>query len=811
MSESLPSHAQAVVVGGGIVGCSVAYHLAKLGLSDVVLIERETLTSGTTWHAAGVVGSLRASVFLTHLTVAACHLFPLLEQETGQSTGYRRTGGLSIAQTRERLEELTRVPGIGALTGYQGELLTPSEIKEKSPNLNVDDLTGGVWIPMDGQTNPTDTTMAFSKGARLHGARLFEHTEAVALHRSGRSLTGVSTDRGDISCEWLILCCGMWTRHLANRIDVPVPLQAVEHMYIVTEPMDDVAPDQPFIRDFDASIYIKGDAGKLLVGSVDPVSKPWSVSGIPKESAFTLLPEDWDHFEPFMEAALNRVPSLQNAGIRQFLNGPESFTVDARHVLGKAPGYDNLFVAAGFNTTGIMSSAGAGACIAEWIIDGQPPLDTWEADPRRFERWASTDAFIRARTFESPGLAFAMHWPYRQPETARNVKRSPIHGALTRAGACFGVVAGWEKPLYFAPCEVPPALEPTFGAQGWWPYAQAEASALLASAALFDQSQMAVFELAGRDSEAFLQRVCANNIAVETGRVVYTQMLNDRGGIEADITVTRLAADRFRLVTGAPNRVRDLDWIESQRRDEDVVVLDISANLGVLALMGPRSRDLLAALSTRPLDAVALPLNTLRTIDIGYATVEAQRLSYVGELGFELYIPLECFAETYHTLVETGASFGLRHAGLLCMDSCRIEKGYRHWGHELTPSITPLEAGLGFAVDFSKDFIGRDALLRQKEAGLSRRLMLFHLPTRPLLLHDEPIYRNGELVGETTSGACSFRVGGSVAFGYVRHPQGDTKASLMEGVYQIDVGGRRYDADILSCAAYDANGARMRA
>ena len=807
----LPAHAGVVVIGGGIVGCSIAYHLAKLGAPDVVLIERDTLTCGTTWHAAGVVGSLRASLFLTKLTVEACQLFPALENETGQATGYRRTGGLSIAQTKARLEELKRVPAVGVLSHLEGELLTPAEVYEKSPILEVSDLTGGVWIPWDGQTNPTDTTVALAKGARLHGAKLCEHTCMTELKRRNRSITTVCTNQGDIKCEHVVLCCGMWSRHLGNDLGVAIPLQAIEHMYVVTEPMDEVPLDQPFVRDFDASIYIKGDAGKLLIGSVDPVSKPWSVSGIPADSSFTQLPEDWDHFEPFMEAGLKRIPSLAQAGIRQFMNGPESFTVDARHIMGPAPGYNNLFIAAGFNTTGIMSSAGVGACVAQWMLDGHPPMDTWEVDPRRFERWASTDRFIAERTAESPGLAFAMHWPYRQVHTARQVKQSVVHESLGRAGACFGVVAGWEKPLWYTP-GVEPVFEHSFGPQAWWSFAKEEARATAESVALYDQSQMAVFLVEGVGALDALQKLCANNVDVSPGFVVYTQMLNQRGGIEADITVTRAGERAFRIVTGAPNRVRDLDWIEAGLDEFNATCTDVTGSYAIFSLMGPNSRALLSSLTSSSLASSTFPFATSYSIELGYTSVEAQRLSYVGELGFELFVATEHAHHVYDCLLSAGENHGLVHAGLLCMDSCRVEKGYRHWGHELAPSVTPLEAGLGFAVDFSKSFVGRDSLLAQKETGVQQRVVLFSIPKgEPLLLHDEPIYRNDELIGETTSGVRAFRVGGSLAFGLVRHPTQCTREFALSGRYEIQVGSDRFEAFPLGRAPYDPSGVRMKA
>ena len=801
-----------VIVGGGIVGCSVAYHLAKLGCRDVVLIEQNTLTSGTTWHAAGAVGSLRASVALTRLTAVAAGLFDELEEETGQATGYKRTGALSIAQTAERFTELKRIPAIGALTGLEAEIVTPSEIRGYSPILEVGDLAGGVWIPSDGQTNPTDTTLALAKGARQNGALLFEQLKMLAVERQGTRVVAVQTDQGRVGCETLVLCTGMWSRHLGRSLGVALPLQAVEHMYVVTEPLEGVGPDQPFVRDFDSHIYIKGDAGKLLVGSIDPVSKPWSVNGVPEDCGFTLLPEDWDHFEPFIEAALKRVPALESVGIRQFLNGPESFTVDGRHIMGPAPGFANLFVAAGFNTTGIMSSAGVGQLLAQWVVDHEPPMDLWDMDPRRFESWAATERFIRQRMLEAPGLAFAMHWPYRQHQTGRNIKVSALHDRLRSQGACFGVVAGWERPLWFAPDETEPSIHHSFGEQRWWAHAAAEAAATRDTVALYDQSQMAVFELRGPDTENVLQRLCANNVAVDTGRVVYTQMLNAGGGIEADVTVTRLGEQRFVITTGAPLRIHDYDWISSSlATSERVTLVDQSSAYAVLALMGSSARALLASLTTDDLSAEVFPFATARELELGYAKVLAQRVSYVGELGFELYVPTEFALSVYDAIAEAGGDFGLRHAGLMCLDSCRLEKGFKHWGHDLSAKLTPLEAGLGFAVAFDKAFTGRDALLRQKEHGLKRRLVLFSVPDgAPLLLHDEPVYRDGVLVGAATSGNRSFRVGGSMCLALLDNVPASYRDYLLEGSYTVQVGDERFAATPHLRAPYDPDGTRMR-
>ncbi len=810
---AVPAHADVVVVGGGIVGCATAYFMARHGCADVVLIERETLTCGTTWHAAGIVGSLRASVALTRLTLEACRLFPELEAETGQATGYRRTGGLSIATTEARLRELERIPPIGALTGVAAEMISAAEIARRCPLLNADDLTGGVWFPHDGQTNPTDTTLALASGARLRGAHLFEHVCLRELEVHNGAVRAVLTDRGRIACSAVVLCTGMWTRHLARRHGVAVPLQAVEHMYIVTEPMAGVPRDQPLIRDLDAHLYIKGDAGRLLVGAIDPVAKPWAVSAIPEPCAFTLLPEDWDHFEPFMHAALHRVPALADAGVRQFLNGPESFTVDSRHIMGEAPGLRRLFIAAGFNTTGIMSSAGVGKAMAEWVMHGGPPMDLWEVDIQRFEGWTATERFIRERTRESVGLAFAMHWPYRQHESARGVKRSALHSRLEARGACFGVLAGWERPLWYAPEGAPARPEYSFGAQHWWPYAAAEARATRERVALYEQSQMAVFELTGADAERVLGFLCANDVAVTPGQVVYTQMLNEHGGIECDLTVSRLGHDRYLITTGAALRVHDYHWIKSHiPRGAAAGLIDLSSSFSTLGLMGPASRALLQTLSRDDIGPGTFPFATIRTLEIGMATVLVQRLSYVGELGFELYVPTECLVNVYDSLVGAGAAFGLAHAGLQCMDCCRLEKGFRHWGHDLSPSLSPFEAGLDFAVRLDKPFLGRDALLRQKREGLTRRLVLFHIAAgEPLALHEEPVYRDGELSGATTSGNRALTHGGTLCFGLIEHAPGCTRAFVESGRYEIVIGRERYPATALARAPYDPRGLRMRA
>ena len=813
MSSIVPEHTRVVIVGGGIIGCSIAYHLTLQGWSDVTLLEQNQLSSGTTWHAAGVVGSLRASPLLTNLTAIAAGIFKEVEKFTGQDTGYKQTGGFFLAQNEERLEELKRIAAVGRLTGLEPELLTPAEVTRRCEILYSGDLTGALWNPWDGQTNPTDSTMAFAKGARMGGARIIEGVRVERLETQRGAISGVMTNQGAITCEVAVLCAGMWTRHLARAAGVSVPLQAVEHMYLTTEPMSGVALDQPFVRDLDGHIYLKGDAGKLVLGSVDPISKPCYVSTVPSNNPFGLFQEDWDHFEPFLNAGLKRVPTLADAGIRQFLNGPESFTADGQHVVGEAPLVRNLFVAAGFNTTGIMSSPGIGKLVAEWIVGGEAPMDVTDIDVRRFESWQSNDAFMGERIIESPGLAFAMHWPYRQHESARGVKRSPVHDRLAAKGACFGVVAGWERPLWYVPGDSKPTIDYTFGEQHWWQHASREVTAIRHSVALFDLSQFAVFELHGPDALANLQSMCANNVDVPLNRAVYTQLLNTRGGIECDLTVTRTGNDCFRIVTGAPLRTRDLHWIATHLpADTRSVLVDLTSSFAVFAVMGPRSRELIGMLSDAPLDNDAFPFASARNIGIGLATVFAQRVSFVGELGFELYVPTEFASHVYDTLVDAGHAVDLAHAGLFSLDCCRLEKGFRHWGHDLGTHISPLEAGLGFAVDFDKPggFIGRDALLQQRANGLDRRLVQFQIDAgKPLLLHDELVYRDGTLVGAITSGNYSPTFDKMLCFALIEQAN-IGRDFILGGRYEIEVTGRRYPASVLWRAPYGQSGARMR-
>jgi 4-methylaminobutanoate oxidase (formaldehyde-forming) len=756
----------------------------------------------------------RGSVFYTRLTAYATDLYPTLEEETGQATGFKITGGLSISDNQERFEELRRIASVGRATGIEAEIVGPAEIKAHAALLHTDDLAGGLWIPRDGQTDPTDTTMALARGARQMGARVFEGAPVRRILVDKGAVTGVETDAGPIDCETVVLCGGIWSRHLARAAGVTVPVQAAEHMYIVTEPMDEVALDQPFVRDFGAQLYIKGDAGKLVIGGFEPVARPWCAGGVPDDASFTQLPEDWDHFAFFMEGALKRVPALERAGIRQFMNGPEGFTPDNAPVMGEAPGVRNLFVAAGFNSSGIAGSGGAGKVIAEWVLDGQPEWDPWEADVRRFESWQGLDRFMYERTTESVGTVFAAHWPCKQVRTGRGVKASPFEARYRGMRACFGAVAGWERPMWFAPEGTEPAYDYTFGPQNWWPHAAEDVRATRERVALYDLTPFAKFVLQGTDAMRSLQLLCANDLDVPPGCVVYTQLLNPRGGIECDLTVTRTAEAEFRITTGAGARTHDLDWLRRNIPPEARVSLaDVTSAEAVLGVMGPRSRDLLTAVSGADLSNAAFPFATSQEFEVGIAPARAQRVSFVGELGWEVFVPTEFAPAVFDLLDAAGRDLGLRHAGFHALDCCRMEKAFKHWGHDLSAYTTPLEAGLGFAVAFEKgvDFIGRAALLRQKEAGIGKRLVLFAIEEdTPVVLHDEPIYRDGELVGTTTSGNFAPTLGKCLAFGYVENPDGVGKDYILAGSYEIEIAARRYPATPALRAPYDPTGARMR-
>jgi len=810
----LPKKAEVVVIGGGVIGCSIAYHLAKLGIDDVVLLERQQLTSGTTWHAAGLVGQLRTSINMTKLARYTSELYRGLEAETGQATGYRQCGSISIASTAERFEELKRSASMAKVFGLEVNVLSVDGIGERYPLIETGDLYGGIHIPSDGYANAVDITQALAKGARSRGACVFTETKVERILHDGRKVTGVRTARGDIAAHHVVICGGMWSRDLAASVGVNLPLHACEHYYVLFESVEGLDPDLPVLRDYDACTYYKYDAGKLLVGAFEPTAKPWGMDGIAEDFCFDEIAGDFDHFEPVLQDAMKRLPALANAGIQKFFCGPESFTPDVRYHLGEAPELGNCFVAAGLNSIGLQSAGGVGKVTAEWIRDGHPPVDLWEVDVRRNVPFQRNRKYLRERVSESLGLLYATHFPYRQFATARGVRKSAIHDRLLAAGACHGEAAGWERPNWYAPDGVDARYEYSYGRQNWFEYSAAEHRAVREGVALFDQSSFGKFRLEGRDALKVLNRVCANDVDVAPERIVYTQWLNERGGIEADLTITRLAENAFLVVTAAATETRDFYWLKRHiPGDAHCVLTNVSSGSGVISIMGPRSRELLQSLTPDDLSHVAFPFATSREIELGYGFVRASRITFVGELGWELYVPTEFMQGVYDEIVAAGKPLGLAHAGYHALDSLRMEKAYRHWSHDITDEDTPLEAGLGFVVKFDKKggFIGRDTLLKQRDAGVTRRLLQFRLKDpQPLLYHNEPVWRDGELVGHITSGAYGHTLGGAVGLGYVHTEPGAPPAAALEGTFKIEVACERIPAEASLEPMYDPKNARIR-
>jgi 4-methylaminobutanoate oxidase (formaldehyde-forming) len=818
---SLPAHANVVIIGGGVAGCSIAYHLTKIGVTDVVLLERKQLTSGTTWHAAGLVGQLRATRNLTELAKYTAGLFHSLEAETGQATGFKQNGSVSVAKTPARFEELKRGASMGKTFGLAIDVLTAAEIRERWPLLHVDDLVGGVFLPKDGQTNPIDTTNALAKGAKMRGAKIFEHTRVERIRVERGRAVGVECDAGFIAADTVVLAGGMWSHGLAAEAGVAVPLHAAEHFYIVTEPIAGLPSGLPVLRVQDECAYYKEDAGKILMGCFEPVAKPWGMNGISPDFCFDTLPEDFEHFEPILAAATRRVPALADAGIQLFFNGPESFTPDDRYYLGETPEVKDLFVATGFNSVGIAASGGVGKVMADWIRDRRPPMDLCDVDVRRVLPFQRNRRYLHDRTVETLGLLYAMHWPYYQYTTARGVRRSPVHDRLVAAGACMGETAGWERPNWYATPGTRPEYEYSYGRQNWFEACRAECLAARDAVALFDQASFPKFRVEGPDACRILNRMSTANVDVEPGRIVYTQWLNERAGIEADLTITRLAADEFMVVTSAICQTRDLAWLRRQIAAEPGArawVTDVTSGVAMFGVMGPASRALLESLTGAELSNAAHPFGHARELDLGYARVRLARITYVGELGWEIYLPTEFAGGVYEALVAAGAAHGLRHAGYHAMGACRVEKGYRHWSHDIADEDTPLEAGLGFTVAWDKPggFIGRDALLAQRARGTpAKRLVQVMLDDdserAPLLYHEEPIVRDGLIVGSIRSGAWGFRLAKSLGMGYVHADAGVTREWLEAGRWEVEVAARRFPARVQLGPYYDPKNERIKA
>lgn len=814
MPKELPKEAQVVIVGGGVIGCSIAYHLTKLGWQDVVLVERKQLTCGTTWHAAGLIGQLRDSKNMSELAKYTAELYLGLEEETGQATGYKVNGSLSIATNEGRFEDLKRRADMASVFDLEVDVIGPETCKDYYPLMNTEDVIGGIFIPSDGQANPIDITQGLAKGARMRGAQIFENTKVTKVLHDGDRVTGVETESGAIRADHVVLCCGMWTRDFAKQINVTVPLHACEHFYIVTEPFDGVTPNLPVFRDYDACAYYKEDAGKLLLGAFERKAKPWGMNGISEDFCFDELPDDFDHFSPILEDAIFRVPSLETAGIQKFFCGPESFTPDDRYQIGEAPNMKGLFVAAGLNSIGIQSAGGIGKVISEWMRDGHPPSDLASVDIRRNLPFQGNKKYLHDRVTETLGLLYAVHWPFYQYETARNVRKSPFYDQMKKAGAVYGELAGWERANWYAPEGAKAEYEYSFTKQNWFEFSAEEHRAVRENVGLFDQTSFTKFRLEGPDAEKVLNRVCANNVAVEPGRMVYTQWLNERGGIEADLTVTRLSEDAYLIVTAAASQVREFHYLKDRiPEDARCILTDVTSSMAVLGVQGPNTRALLQSLTPTDMSNEAFAFGSSQEIELGYALVRASRITYMGELGWELYIPTEFAPGVYETILDAGAAFNLKHAGMHAMNSLRMEKAYRHWGDDITDMESPLEAGLGFAVAWEKNggFIGRDALLRQKEEGVKQRLVQFLLEDpEKMLYHNEPIYRDGEIAGYLTSGMYGHSLGGAIGLGYVENPEGVDAAYVNSGSYEISVAGEKVAATASLRPLYDPKSERVK-
>jgi 4-methylaminobutanoate oxidase (formaldehyde-forming) len=808
MSKIIPSSAQVVIVGGGVIGCSIAYHLTKLGITDVVLLERKTLTCGTTWHAAGLVPTLRASYNMSMLANYSASLYEQLEAETGQATGFVRNGSLTIATNKERLAEIKRGASMAKVAGFPCDVISPEVAKEMWPLLNVDDVIGAIHLPMDGMASPVDVTQALAKGARMGGAKFFENTKVLDMKTRDGRVAGVITEHGDIDAEFVVNCAGMWAREFGRKVGVNVPLHAAEHFYVVTEPMPALTPGLPTMRDMDGYCYYKPDAGKLLIGMFEPGAKPWGMDGIPENFSFDELPEDFDHLEPYLEAAMHRLPIMERTGLQVFFNGPESFTPDDRYQLGEAPELKNYFVAAGFNSVGIQSAGGAGKMLAQWIQKGHSPRDLWDVDIRRNMPFQGNERYLYDRTTESLGLLYETHYPFKQFKTARGVRRSVLHDKLAALGAVFGVDNGWERANWFANEGQTPEYKYSFGRQNWFENNKAEHEAVRHAVGVIDQSSFSKYQVEGPDTESFLNRVCSNNVAVAVGKMVYTQWLNERGGIEADVTVTRLAADKYLVISGVATQIRDMDWLRRNKEKHEIIFInDVTSQMAVVTLMGPRARDTLSKLTSDDISNEGFPFATSKEIDVHYAKVRASRITYVGELGWELYVSTEYAPSLFDAILEAGEEFGIKPYGYHAMNSLRMEKCYRHWGHDITDEDTPLEAGLSFASDFEKEggFIGKEALLEQKSRGLlTKRFVAFVFDDPdPLCYHEEPIYANGEIVGRTTAGMFGHSVGATVAMGYVNHNGGINKKWLDNTYFEIEVECVRYKVKPFFRSVYD--------
>ncbi len=815
---SLPSHAQIVVIGGGIIGCSTAYHLARDHKADVVLLEQGKLTSGSTWHAAGLVGQLRSSASITRVLKYSVDLYKGLEAETGLATGWKMTGCLRLANNQDRWTEFKRLATTAKSFGMDMHLVSPDEVKRMWPLMDTSDLVGASWLPTDGQASPSDITQSLAKGARMHGAKLFEDVRVTGFEMDGKRIVKVKTTQGDIACEKVVNCAGQWARQVGAMAGINVPLQPVKHQYIITEAIDGLSADAPTIRDPDRRTYFKEEVGGLVMGGYEPDPQAWETNlpggDVPDDWEFRLFDDDFDHFEQHMMQAIARVPALETAGVKQMINGPESFTPDGNFILGTAPECANMFVGAGFNAFGIASGGGAGWVLAQWTMDGEAPLDLWTVDIRRFSGLHKDRDWVCARTLEAYGKHYTVAFPHEEYESGRPRIVSPLYERLKAHGAVFGSKLGWERPNWFA--TNPGARdEYSMGRQNWFDAVGAEHRHVREKAGIFDQSSFAKYELTGADAQKALDWICANDVSKPAGRLTYTQLLNTRGGIEADLTVARLAEDRFYIVTGTGFRTHDFGWIEEHiKAGCDAKLRDVTEDFGTLSLMGPEARNVLAAVTDADVSNAAFPFGHVREIAIAGHIVRALRVTYVGELGWELHVPIAATSEVFDALMEAGKPFEIKPVGYRALESLRLEKGYRAWGSDITPNDSPFEAGLGWAVKLKKDidFLGRKATEEVAAKPLGKRLACFTVDDPDVvLLGRETILRDGEPVGYLTSGGHGYTVGKGIGYGYVRKAEGVSEDFLQSGRYELVVAMENVLAEIHLEPLYDPSASRVKA
>ena len=815
MSDTFPTHADVVVIGGGIIGCSTAYHLARDHKCNVVVLEQNKITSGSTWHAAGLVGQLRSSASITQVLKYSVELYKNLEKETGLQTGWKMTGCLRLATNKDRWIEYQRLATTAQSFGMEMNLLSPAEVKKMFPLLETKDLVGASFLPTDGQASPSDITQSLAKGARMHGAKFYEGVRVTGFDIVGGRVNAVQTNQGTITCSRVVNCAGMWARQIGAMAGVNVPLQPVKHQYVITEKIEGLASDAPTIRDPDLRTYFKEEVGGLVFGGYEPNPKSWVQDDVPNDFEFQLFDDDFDHFEQHMKMALLRIPALEKTGIKKMINGPESFTPDGNFILGAAPELKNFYVGAGFNAFGIAAGGGAGWVLADWVMKGEAPTDLWSVDIRRFSGLHKDRNFVNDRTLEAYGKHYTVAYPHEEYLSGRPKIVSPLYKKLKAKNACFGSKLGWERPNWFAAEGTEPADIYSMGRQNWFHHVGAEHKAVREGAGLFDQSSFAKFEIKGPDAEAALNYICANKIPQQIGRLVYTQLLNTRGGIECDLTIAKLGEDHFYIVTGTGFRTHDFHWIADHiPADMKVKLIDVTESFGTLSLMGPMSREILRKTTYGDVSAQAFKFGDAKIISLKGHPVRALRVTYVGELGFELHAPIHALGDVYDALMRAGEPMGLKLAGYRAIESLRLEKGYRAWGSDITPNDTPLEAGLGWATKLNSnvDFIGRAALEAKREEPLAKMLVGFTTEREDVVLVGrETILRDGKFAGYLTSGGYGYTVAKPIGYGYVRNPEGVSDQYVMAGNYELVVAQERLKATPHLKSIYDPTHARVKA